>query len=104
MNEMKELRKEEWEKFINQKGFVLIDFWATWCGPCRMLTPVLEELQDTMDISIGKVDVDEEEELSEMYQISSIPTVLLFKDGKLVDTKIGYMPLENMKEWIALYE
>ncbi len=101
---MKELRKEEWEKFINQKGFVLIDFWATWCGPCRMLTPVLEELQDTMDISIGKVDVDEEEELSEMYQISSIPTVLLFKDGKLVDTKIGYMPLENMKEWIALYE
>ncbi len=73
---------------------VLIDFWATWCGPCRMLAPVIEELAEDYDgrLKVGKVDVDEESALAAQFGISSIPTVVLIKDGKTVETIVGYRP------------
>ncbi len=75
------------------KGDVLVDFWATWCGPCRMLAPVLEEVaKERPEIDIVKVDVDEAGELAAQFGISSIPTLIRFKDGKPVEKTLGYMP------------
>ena len=73
---------------------VLVDFWATWCGPCRMLSPVIEEIAEENDgvVKVGKVNVDEEPELAAEFGIASIPTVLLFKNGKVVNSSIGFRP------------
>lgn len=98
------LTKDNFKDFYKENKLALVDFWATWCGPCRMLTPVLEQLHNETNLSIGKVNVDEEEEISEALNISSIPTLFLFKDGTLVDKKVGYMPLEALKSWIKAYE
>mgnify|MGYP004572174277 FL=1 len=71
---------------------VIVDFWATWCGPCRMLAPVLEEIADEYDgkIKVCKVNVDDEPQLADQFGISSIPTVLVFKNGQLTATSVGY--------------
>ena len=73
---------------------VLIDFWATWCGPCRMIAPIVEELAVEYDgkAKIGKVDVDENQQIAIKFGVRSIPTLLIFKDGKLNDTIIGAVP------------
>lgn len=73
---------------------VLIDFWATWCGPCRMIAPIIEELAIEYDgkAKIGKVDVDENQQIAIKFGVRSIPTLLIFKDGKLKDTIIGAVP------------
>lgn len=73
---------------------VLIDFWAAWCGPCRMLTPTMEELNEEYagKVVIAKVNVDEEPELAQRYGVMSIPTVFLMKNGKIVDSSIGVRP------------
>ena len=72
---------------------VLLDFWASWCGPCRMLSPVVEEISNEyMDIKVGKVNVDEQSELAQKFGIMSIPTLMVFKNGKHIDTKIGVIP------------
>ena len=82
----------EFEEAI-AKGDVLVDFWATWCGPCRMLAPVLEEVaNDRPELTIVKVDVDEAGELASKFGISSIPTLIHFKDGKEVGKTLGFMP------------
>lgn len=75
--------QEGFDKALTQKGVLLVDFWATWCGPCRMLAPVLEQLAEEYDgkITVGKVDIDEETDLALRYGIQSIPTVMLFVDG-----------------------
>ena len=86
-------------------GLVLIDFWATWCPPCQMQSPVLEELSDELEgkVIIGKVDVDEEKALAAKYQIQSIPTLLIFKDGELVNTLIGFNPKPNLENVLTKY-
>ena len=91
---------EENFKEVIQEGTVLLDFWATWCGPCRMLGPVLEEVAAEENITVGKINADEEEQLCEAFEISSIPALFLFKDGKLVRKTVGYMPKQAVKEFI----
>ena len=87
---------------IISKGVVLIDFYATWCGPCKMLQPELEELvKRNKDIVICKVDVDKHSELSRSYGIMSVPTLMLYKDGSLVKKMAGYMPVDALMEWIG---
>ena len=72
---------------------VLVDFWATWCGPCRMLAPIVEEIAESRsDIKVGKVNVDEEGELAVRFGISSIPTVMVFKNGELTAQSVCYRP------------
>lgn len=81
-------------------GKVLVDFWATWCGPCQMLTPVMEELSTELEgkVKIVKVNVDDQQDLSSEYNVSSIPTVILFNKGQIVDTLIGFKQKENYIE------
>lgn len=70
---------------------VLLDFWATWCGPCRMIAPFVQEIaEERPDVKVGKVNVDEQPELAAAFQISSIPTLAVLKEGALVDTAVGY--------------
>ena len=92
------INRESIEKIIAQNGkTVLVDFWATWCGPCRMIAPVLEEVaKERPDVTVCKVDVDEERELALEYGVSSIPTLLVFRDGKVVNQSIGAMPKERI--------
>ena len=73
---------------------VLVDFWATWCGPCQMLAPVLEEL--SQQIKVVKVDVDENPQLAMAFQVASIPTVIAFRDGKAVNQSVGVVPKETL--------
>lgn len=76
---------------------VLLDFWATWCGPCRMVGPVLEEIsEENPNIKIGKINVDEESELAVKYQIMSIPTLILIENGQIKTKSIGAMPKEGI--------
>lgn len=84
------------------EGLVLADFWATWCGPCKMIAPVLEEIDSEMSdkVKIVKLDVDENQETAGQYGVMSIPTLLLFKNGEVVDQVIGYQPKEALEELI----
>ena len=79
------------ERVTNNCVIALVDFWAAWCGPCQMQAPVIEELAEELDdVIIGKVNVDEQPELAVQFDISSIPTLLLFKNGECVSTQVGY--------------
>ena len=97
---LEHLTNDNFNDFINNNELVLVDFWATWCGPCRMLTPVLEELNAKTNIKIGKLNVDEVEEVAQKYGIQSIPTIIAFKGGKIVDTRVGYMPINMIESWV----
>ncbi len=80
---------------------VLVDFWASWCGPCKMLSPVVEQIADeNPDIKVGKVNVDEEGDLAGKFNIMSIPTLLVFKDGKLANQSVGVVPKEAILDLV----
>ncbi|MED4987937.1 MULTISPECIES: thioredoxin [Parageobacillus] len=81
-----------------KEGLILVDFWAPWCGPCRMVAPVLEEVDQVMGdkVKIVKVNVDENPETASKFGVMSIPTLLVFKNGELVDKTIGYQPKEAL--------
>lgn len=92
--------EENFNDVIND-DIVLVDFFASWCGPCRMLAPILEEISEDRDsIKIVKVDVDECNSLAKTYGIMSIPTLLLFKNGNLIRKTTGFMPKEQLLSWI----
>ena len=97
---MEIVSENEFNEFINN-DYALVDFYATWCGPCKMMAPILEELASSRDeIKTAKVDVDKLQSLAKKYGVMSIPTLLLFKNGNLVDKKIGFTPLPILSEWI----
>ena len=86
--------KDGLDKALAQKGLLMVDFWADWCGPCKMLAPLVENLDKEYEgrVTVGKVNVDDEQELAIRYGVMSIPTVIFFKDGKEIDRKVGVMP------------
>lgn len=97
------LTNENFEKeVINSKKTILVDFWASWCGPCQMIAPIVEEISNEMSgkIEIGKLNVDEQPEIAIKYDVMSIPTLILFKEGKMVDTIIGYHTKKEILEFI----
>ena len=82
---------------------VLLDFWASWCGPCRMVSPVVDEIAaERPDILVGKVNVDEEPELARQYNVMSIPTVLAFKGGQVVKQSVGVQPKEALEDMVRM--
>ncbi|KRL68962.1 thioredoxin [Lentilactobacillus diolivorans DSM 14421] len=86
------------------KGVTLTDFWATWCGPCRMQSPVVEELSEEMNnVTFNKMDVDKNPNTASKFGIMSIPTLLVKKDGKVVDTIVGYHPKAKVKQVLDQY-
>ena len=87
------------ELVLNNPKSVLLDFWATWCGPCRMVAPIVEEIAaERDDILVGKINVDEEMELAVQFGIISIPTLVVMKNGKIANKAVGYMPKEKILE------
>lgn len=100
-----EITKENFDELItNNKGLALVDFWATWCGPCQMEAPIIEALAEELDdVTIGKVDVDAEMELAMKFAVSSIPTLMLFKNGECLSTQVGYRTKEELLDLIKNY-
>lgn len=90
------------DKVLKQKGIAVVDFWAEWCGPCRMIGPIIEELSNEYDgkALVAKVDVDENSELSMKYGVRSIPTILILKDGEVVDKHVGVTTKQALSEKI----
>lgn len=90
------------EEVLNSSKPVLVDFWATWCGPCKMLSPVIEEIaaEKSETLKVGKVNVDEEPALATQFGVVSIPMLVLFKNGKAVKTSVGYQPKEEILKFI----
>lgn len=87
----------------DSKNTVILDFWAEWCGPCKMIAPLVEEISETHpEITFGKVNVDDEPAIAAAYGIVSIPTLIKFKDGKIADTQVGYAGKEMLEAWAVL--
>ena len=104
MTDIKNLSLDNFDNEISSSNIpVLVDFWAEWCGPCKMLGPILEEISEDLKdkLQVVKVNLDENQDLAMKYSIRSIPTLLLFKGGELVDTKVGLLPKSDLVEWLS---
>lgn len=103
--QVKQIGEKEFEDMIlNETAPVLVDFFADWCGPCKMLAPVLEELADDIgeQAVIIKVNVDENQELAMRYHVMSVPSILIFKNGKQINSSVGFHSKEQLKELLQL--
>ena len=103
MTDIKNLNHDNFNNEVSIcKTPLLVDFWAEWCGPCKMLTLILEEISNdlTGKIQVAKVNLDDNQELAMKYSIRSIPTLLLFNSGELIDTKVGLLSKGDLVEWI----
>lgn len=98
---MKKLTEDNFDKEIKE-GVTLVDFYADWCGPCRMLAPVLEKVSKEVGAhaSIGKLDIDRAQRIASSYQVTSIPTMILFKDGKEIGRLVGLRDADTIKEFV----
>lgn len=96
---MKQLNQFTYSEAVKE-GITIVDFWAEWCGPCRMMNPVLNELEAEGEIKVHKVNVDQEPQLAGKHQIQSIPTILVYKDGVEQGEIVGAMPLAELKKYI----
>lgn len=86
---------------LDAKGTVLVDFWAAWCGPCRMLSPVVDEVAAELPgVKVGKVNIDEQPDLAAQFDVMSIPTLVVFKDGKAVNQSVGVIPKEAILKMV----
>ena len=92
----------DFDAIVRSKPFIIIDCWAPWCGPCRMLSPIIEELaeQYSSKVAFGKLNVDENMAVARKYEIMAIPTILFFRDGQLVDTVVGAVPKSVIEDKI----
>jgi len=93
---IKDINSKDFEnEVLNNKDLVVVDFWANWCGPCKMMAPVLESVSEELkEVNFVKIDVDQNGALADKYEILSIPTLLIFKEGKLLDKLVGFTPKE----------
>jgi thioredoxin 1 len=97
------LSEDNWEQEVLKSDTpVLVDFWAAWCGPCRMVAPVLDQIANEMDgkVRVAKLDVDSNQKIAYQFQVSSIPTFILFKDGQMADRMMGAMPKSAFESFI----
>ncbi|MEF8832705.1 MAG: thioredoxin [Candidatus Thermoplasmatota archaeon] len=96
---------EDFDDFVEKYDVALIDFWAEWCGPCKRLGPIIEELAEEMqgDVAFGKLNVDENKAKSSEFSVSSIPTMIIFNEGEVVDKMIGALPKEDIEEKLDQY-
>lgn len=100
-----EVIDDTFEEFVEEHSLAVIDCWADWCSPCKMMDPVLESVAEEMqeDIVVGKLNVDENKETSAQYGVRSIPTYLVFEDGEQIDSFVGAMPKESFKDKMESY-
>lgn len=101
---MKELNKNNFKENVTEsKGLVLVDFSAVWCGPCKMQAPILEELEGEVDFPIYSIDIDKDPEIAGMYNVNAVPTLMIFKDGSLKETMVGFQAKEVIEEKLSKY-
>ena len=102
MNTIKITKSNFEEEVLKSEKPVLLDFWATWCMPCKMISPVVEEIaKEVTDIKVGKINIDEQPELAAAFDVMSIPTLAVMKDGKIIKTMVGVRPKASILKMLA---